>query len=362
MTDYRQTVKAVEFLSDHEEEIIARVVERQCSASQNSPWNTPASRQRCLEDNRFHFHYLTASVSAARPQIFADYCGWVKVVLSRRGIAEAHLKNNLEQLRSALLKAAPETVADVIVGHLDLAIERLSTYPNEPQPIPAGKARSQLLADYLQRILAFDSEGAIHLLQSRASDARSVIDLYLEVLQPAQREIGRLWQINSISVAVEHYATSVAERALQILSYAVTADKSRGLRVLFLCPEGEHHCVGMHMVSSLSRLEGWDPYVIGPNTPLTSVVGFVTQVQPAVIGISITTFMALSSTRQLIAKLKQALPGLPILVGGYAANMGEEVWRSVGADAYAPDGLSALAMMEKLVAEQRGATRTDSVR
>jgi methanogenic corrinoid protein MtbC1 len=361
MTDYRETVNAVEFLSEHAEEIISQVVERQCSAFHNSPWSTPAFRQRCLEDNRFHFYYLTASVSVANPRIFADYCGWVKVVLSRRGIAEAHLKKNLEQLRTALLAAAPETVGDVIVGHLDLAIERLSTYPNEPQPIPAGKSASKLLSDYLQRILALDSEGAIQLLQSRATDASSVIDVYLHVLEPAQREIGRLWQINSISVAVEHYATSVAERALQILSYAVPPENSREVRVVFLCPEGEHHCVGMHMVSSLSRLDGWNPYVIGPNTPLNSAVDFVTQVQPAVVGISITTFMALSSARQLIAKLKQALPGLPILVGGYATSLGEEIWRSVGADAYAPDGLSALSAMDKLVAERDGAARTDSV-
>jgi MerR family transcriptional regulator, light-induced transcriptional regulator len=360
MTDYRHTAKALEFLSDHSEEIIAQVVEHQCSAVHDA-WSSPAFRQRCLEDNRFHLHYLTASVSAANAQIFADYCGWAKVVLSRRGIPDAHLRHNLEQLRNVLLRAAPEIVADVIVGHLDVAIERFSAYPNEPQPIPAAKAGSKLLNDYIDRILAFDSEGAIQLIQSRASDASSVIELCLNVLQPAQREIGRLWQINSISVAVEHYATSVAEQILHILSHTVPPHKSRARRVVYLCPEGEHHCIGMHMVSSLSRLDGWEPHVIGPNTPLNAAVDLITRLQPALVGISITTFMALSSTQKLIARLKQALPRMPILVGGYAAGHGEEIWKSLGADAYAPDALSALSIISKLVAQEDGALRTGSV-
>jgi len=38
----------------------------------------------------------------------------------------------------------------------------------------------------------------------------SVPELYLEVIRPAQYEIGRLWQANLVTVAEEHVATSVS--------------------------------------------------------------------------------------------------------------------------------------------------------
>ena len=103
-----------------------------------SPWSTnPKARLRCVEDNRFHLHYLAASIQAGNPQIFSDYCGWVKVVLGKRGIAAFHLKENLEHWKAALLASAPEPAADLIMGYLDVALEHLPEYPEEASPVAA---------------------------------------------------------------------------------------------------------------------------------------------------------------------------------------------------------------------------------
>jgi len=41
--------------------------------------------------------------------------------------------------------------------------------------------------------------------------ARSVRDVYLNVFQRSQHEIGRLWQMNQITVAQEHYCTAATQ-------------------------------------------------------------------------------------------------------------------------------------------------------
>jgi len=61
----------------------------------------------------------------------------------------------------------------------------------------------------------------MELIESMATDTGSIFNLYVNILQPAQREIGRLWQVNSISVAVEHYATATAQQILHRLSRMV---------------------------------------------------------------------------------------------------------------------------------------------
>jgi MerR family transcriptional regulator, light-induced transcriptional regulator len=350
MSDYGHMSAALDFLNLQGDMLVTQVVERQCAAAPRSPWSTnPKARLRCVEDNRFHLHYLAASVQAGNPQIFSDYCGWVKVVLGKRGIDAFHLKENLAHWKAALLAAAPETAADVIVGYLDVALERLPQYPDEPAPVVANERLKPLLSQYIERILALDSAGAMELIESSATDASSVFDAYVHILQPAQREIGRLWQVNSISVAVEHYATATAQQILHRLSRMVPPRTRRNARMIGICGEGEHHCVGLEMVCSLCQLDGWDTYFVGANTPTASALELARQLQPDIIAISMTTLIALQSTCMLIAKLKESLPETVIVAGGYAATLGPDLWKSFGADAYAGDAISALSAMERIL-------------
>lgn len=354
MSDYPNMSAALGFLNLKGDMLVMQVVERQCAAAPGMPWSTnPKARLRCVEDNRFHLHYLAASIQAENPQILSDYCGWVKIVLGKRGIAASLLKNNLEHWKAALLASAPEPVADIIIGYLDVALEHLPQYPDEPAPVVATERLKPLLLQYIERILALDSAGAMQLIESSATDAASIFDLYLHVLQPAQREIGRLWQVNSISVAVEHYATATAQQILHRLSRMVPAQTQRNARIIGICGEGEHHCVGLEMVCSLCQLDGWDTYFIGANTPTDSAIALARELQPDIVAVSMTTLIALQSTRILIAKLKEAMPGTAIVAGGYAATLGHDLWKSFSADAYAPDAVAALSAMERILEERK---------
>src|SRR6478672_2602271 len=354
MSEYRHISAAPDFLNLQGDMLVMQVVERQCAAAPEAPWSTnPQARLRCVEDNRFHLHHLTASILAGNPVIFSDYCGWVKVVLGKRGIAAFHLEENLEHWKAALLASAPETAADVIMGYLDVALEHLPQYPDEPATVVVSERLKPLLSQYIERILALDSAGAMELIESMATDTGSIFNLYVNILQPAQREIGRLWQVNSISVAVEHYATATAQQVLHRLSRMVPARTQRNARIIGICGEGEHHCVGLEMVCSLCQLDGWDTYFVGANTPTASAIELARQLQPDIIAVSMTTLIALQSTRMLIAKLKEALPGTAIVAGGYAATMGQDLWKSFGADAYAADAISALSAMERILEERK---------
>ena len=353
MSDYRHMSAALDFLNLHGDMLVMQVVESQCAAP-GAPWSAnPKARLRCVEDNRFHLHYLAASIQVGNPRIFSDYCGWVKVVLEKRGIAAFHLKANLEHWKAALLASAPETAADVIMGYLDVALEHLPQYPDEPAPVVASERSNPLLSQYVERILALDSAGAMELIESMATDTSSIFNLYVHILEPAQREIGRLWQVNSISVAVEHYATATTQRILHRLSRMVPPRARRNARMIGICGEGEHHCVGLEMVCSLCQLDGWDTYFVGTNTPTASAIELARQLQPEIIAVSMTTLIALQNTRMLIAKLKETLPETAIVAGGYAATLGTDLWKSFGANAYASDAISAVSAMERILEDRK---------
>lgn len=127
----------------------------------------------------------------------------------------------------------------------------------------------------------------------------------------------------------------------------------RNARIIGICGEGEHHCVGLEMVCSLCQLDGWDTYFVGANTPTASAIDLAQQLQPDIIAVSMTTLIALQSTRMLIAKLKETLPKMVVVAGGYAATLGPDLWKSFGADAYAADAISALPVMGRILEDRK---------
>lgn len=67
---------------------------------------------------------------------------------------------------------------------------------------------------YLAAVRAGDRREAFAVVDRACAARMDAPTLYVQVLQPALREIGRLWQENEISVADEHLATAITQAAM----------------------------------------------------------------------------------------------------------------------------------------------------
>ena len=101
---------------------------------------------------------------------------------------------------------------------------------------------------FLQAVLAGAEDDAERVVRE-AIDAgvpESVIDD--DVIAPALRAVGELWERGSITVADEHLASHIAVRVVALQREAFRAARRRGgERVLLLAPQGEHHVIGLQM-------------------------------------------------------------------------------------------------------------------
>lgn len=61
-----------------------------------------------------------------------------------------------------------------------------------------------------------------------AERGEPVCELYLHVFQPALREIGRLWQLNKIGVAQEHFCNAATQIVMSQLVPRSSAAERRG--------------------------------------------------------------------------------------------------------------------------------------
>jgi methanogenic corrinoid protein MtbC1 len=196
----------------------------------------------------------------------------------------------------------------------------------------------ELSRSYLAAQLAGDRREAVRLLMEEGiGRGNSVLDLHLQVIQQAQREIGRLWEQDSISVAQEHQATAVSQLALAHLYQQSIRRPAVGKSVLVSCVEGELHDLGARICADVLELHGFAVRFLGANVPTDCLVPFVERTRPDLVALSVTVPTHLPGARAAVEALR-GRSKVPIAVGGRALDLpgAREGWQGVaifGADA-----------------------------
>jgi methanogenic corrinoid protein MtbC1 len=202
-----------------------------------------------------------------------------------------------------------------------------------------------LLRAYVAAQLSGDRSRAVSLVVDAARSGASVQDLQLGVIQAAQREIGRLWEQNEISVAQEHLATGISQFALACLYDLMTRERTNGKRAIVACVEGEHHDLGARMGSDFLEVAGFDVHYLGANVPTKDLVEMIVATRPDVVGLSIAMSSNVPSLVAAVTAIRQAVGDtFPILVGGQAVAWAPELEERLGVLAFGDD---ALAMITK---------------
>lgn len=126
-----------------------------------------------------------------------------------------------------------------------------------------------------------------------------------------------------------------------------------GLSILLMpCPR-EAHVFGLHLLSMSFRDAGWT--VTQPEANSEWPGERLARQNYDAVGLSLSNVGLLSVLRDEIARLRRASrnKSLCVLVGGPCFDRGDVDFKSVGADAYAPDACSAPAIAAEVVNEQK---------
>lgn len=143
-------------------------------------------------------------------------------------------------------------------------------------------------------------------------------DLHLSVIASAQREIGRLWQENRITVADEHQATAISQLALASIYAHLDRAPSCGKRVLVACVEGELHDMAARIVSDFLDAEGFEVTFLGASVPTTSLLAKIGALRPDLVALSVTMTFHLARAVDAAARIRREHPDVALLVGGEA--------------------------------------------
>ncbi len=131
-------------------------------------------------------------------------------------------------------------------------------------PLAPAAAQSTLRT----ALSSFDDAGAHAIIDTLIS--ATTLDWSLsEVVVPYLHELGEQWERGNVSVAQEHFASSLLRGRL--LGLARGWAQGLGPRIVLACAPREQHDLGLIAFGLALRTRGWRIVYLGANTPVESV-------------------------------------------------------------------------------------------
>lgn len=175
---------------------------------------------------------------------------------------------------------------------------------------------------YLSSLIKGDRRGCAKILELENERRIPVIPLYEGLFQRSLYRVGELWEMNRISVATEHMATSITEGFMNQLYSRVISPVRTGKKAILASAENEMHQVGAKMAADVFEMHGWDSYYLGANTPTGELMRFVDEIKPDVVGLSLSVYFHMGDLEKMLHALNTRFPDLPVMIGGQAFRHG----------------------------------------
>jgi len=180
----------------------------------------------------------------------------------------------------------------------------------------------------------------------------SVDTLFVELLAPAARYLGTMWEEDTadfVAVTMALWRLQEIVRELSARETSAPRDEHCG-RVLFSVMPGEDHSFGTVLVEDVFRRAGWSTTLLTQcNT--SQLLATVANDCYDIVGLTVTSEQHCGNVPAVIMGLRNVSrnPNVSVMLGGFAFADQSERALQLGADATAVDATSALAVARDLV-------------
>ena len=295
---------------------------------------------------------LSTAIETGQPDLFTSRVNWSGEAMIARGQDKNLIPNTLQSLKYALIEVLHDNLDMGIISIIDDAGQQLDeklserTTPALNPNISSGKITLQ----YLQAALEGNSKKAIDIVLKELQRSGNSNEVILDILMPAQREVGRLWHLGELTVAEEHQVTTTTQRALPLVVEKSAHSPANGHTAVCASIAGNVHELGIRAVGYLMEMDGWKTIYLGADVPAYELPSTAEFYDADVMMLSLAISSQLPAMRVAIETTRQHLPNIKILVGGGAFAETAGLWRKIGADGYAADASKAVLLANELMA------------
>lgn len=158
----------------------------------------------------------------------------------------------------------------------------------------------------------------------------------MEACQKGMDTVGRLFEEGEYFVGDLIFAGELMTEAVEILKDALAAggdDSGDKTRMILCTVKDDLHDIGKNIVKAMLEANGFDVLDLGIDCPKEKIVEAAKAENIRIVALSGVLTLAVDSMKAAVAALREAVPGVKIIIGG--APVSEEACRITGADEWA---------------------------
>lgn len=190
-------------------------------------------------------------------------------------------------------------------------------------------------APFWAAVTTGDDRAARRLVVEQLDQGVAGSALIVDVLAPAQREVGLRWQRAQCTVADEHVATAVVDACLALIESSAPRPEAGAPLLAVTCAESEWHTLAARMAAQLMRENGADVRFLGASIPADHLREHLARLRPDALVLSATVPTSLPGAARSIEAAHQV--GVPVVAGGAAFGTDPTLATRLGAAGWLED-------------------------
>jgi corrinoid protein of di/trimethylamine methyltransferase len=211
-------------------------------------------------------------------------------------------------------------------------------------------SKEEILSKLAQAVIDGEPEDAEELAQQALDQGLDPLVCINEGLTPGMNRVGQLFESGEYFLPDLIIGGEAMKSALAVLEPALVGGRERQVlgRVVLGTVEGDLHEIGKTLVATLLSANGFQVTDIGIDKSAADFVAAVKETRATIVGASALLTTTMPQQQKIVEALKEAglRDRVKVMVGGAPVTAG---WaEKVGADGYAEDAISAVALAKTL--------------
>ncbi len=346
---------ADELLLHYQDELLAYVSEK-CESEHTGTDLNKVQKSRSQESWTYKLLYLAEALHMKSPEIFHLYLLWDQAWTAGEKSDTVGMVKKLQFLDDACRKHLPADKHAEVNKMIASGIEYASVKQTHVTDfLTAENPLLSFAKDYLSLLLDHKKAEAFDLITGLRQKGITIEDIYEYIFKATQRQVGYLWQTNQIEVGQEHYCTAATQVIMSSFYPDIFTSGKKTFKMVACAAGGDIHEMGIRMIADVFEMDGWDTHYLGGNLPDYEIIKHLKINNPDLFAVSVTMPYHLSKVQKLIASMRKdpALSELPVLVGGEPFRLLEGMWKRVGADGFAENGMIAVELANNLIKSKK---------
>ena len=283
------------------------------------------------ESLKYHSDVLYSVMYTKNYELLDNYTIWRYSVSKSRQIDLNYFLIEYSLWKDSInsnLYPANSSEINIIYDYLIENFELHKNRSNEILKLSKNKSNSNsLFEDLLRNLLDGNKEIFKEIVTKNLNRFDNNIFVFIEkIFNPLLYKIGEMWQLNEITIAKEHLATTIIEDISDYFINQNLENKKNAPLVVVSTVGDESHNLGIKIISKFLQTQGFNVKNLSSKITNKELITYIFDLKPQIILLSVTLSSNLGILQKLVNQLKEdiAIFNSKVIVGGQALFVDEK--------------------------------------